>query len=395
MKIKIMVAAFLCALSVAGFAQLTSDRVYVGVKAGAGMSWADYSQLKNRSPKSILSPVGGIFAEFEFGDKRMFSLRPEINWLKRGTKISDDDLDYKLSAGYMDVRLPFVLNFGDYKRIRPFVYVAPVLGFVNGGKINYSDAGGDYEIDVTKANIASTYFAAAVGAGVKIPLHIVDDKFINLGFEVNYQHGLTDTYGGKELDGEAIAVNRPSYYLRGNRKLHGVEIVASVSVPLSIFKKKPKKVEPVIVPEPVVVQKEEIKEEVKECYTIEEILMMVGDGKSVAGKTICAIDMINFEFDRSIIKKESYPYIDKIVRLMKNVPIYVVIKGHTDNRGSEEYNMKLSKERAEAVYNYMISAGVDKGHLKYEFYGMSRPIADNATPEGRVINRRVEFEIVK
>ena len=63
--------------------------------------------------------------------------------------------------------------------------------------------------------------------------------------------------------------------------------------------------------------------------------------------------------------------------------------------GNADYNMKLSKARAEAVYNYLLKAGVDATHLTYEYYGMTRPIATNDTPEGQLMNRRVEFEITE
>lgn len=169
---------------------------------------------------------------------------------------------------------------------------------------------------------------------------------------------------------------------------------------MSIFKRAPKKKvqpTPTYVPQPVIVEEKpkEVKKEEKPCYTLEEIMEMIAKEESVTGKTICAIDIINFEFDKSIIKKESYPYLDKIVRLMKNTPIHIIIKGHTDNVGNEEYNLNLSKKRAEAVYNYLIKAGVEASRLKYEYYGMSRPITTNDTPEGRLTNRRVEFEIAK
>ena len=59
------------------------------------MSWASYSELENRSPKMNSGFVGGVFAEFEFGDSRLFSIRPEVDWLVRGTKINDSDLDYR------------------------------------------------------------------------------------------------------------------------------------------------------------------------------------------------------------------------------------------------------------------------------------------------------------
>lgn len=360
------------------------------------MSWASYSELENRSPKMNSGFVGGVFAEFEFGDSRLFSIRPEVDWLVRGTKINDSDLDYHLKAKYVDIRLPFIFNFGDYEGIRPYVYAAPIVGFVRGGDITLSDATGDYKIDVSKANMADTYIAGAIGAGVKFPIALNQNKRLLLALEANYQFGFTDTYSDMEKDGQSIALNSPVYDIQGNRKLHGFEITASVSVPLSIFKRAPKKkIEPVYIPEPVVVKEEPVVVEEKPCYTLEEIMELLGKGQSISGKTICAIDIINFEFDKSTIKKESYPYLDKIARLMKNTPIHIIVKGHTDNVGNADYNMKLSKARAEAVYNYLLKAGVDASHLTYEYYGMTRPIATNDTPEGQLMNRRVEFEITE
>lgn len=395
-KILFMVA--FAATSLSAFPQMSSDRIYFGVKGGMGLSWAKYSELKNRDPNILFGGTGGVFAEFEFGENRWFSLRPEVDWLSRGMKINDNDLDYQLKAKYVDVRLPFVFNFGDYNRVRPYLYVAPIVGFVRGGDISSTENGMDYKVDVTDANMSGTYVAGAVGAGVKVPIRLNGGKRLQFALEANYQYGFTDTYGDKEKNGEAIAVNRFWYDVRGNRKLQGLEITASLSVPLSIFKRasKPKPVEPVYVPEPIEVKEEPIETvEEKPCYTLEEIMELLGKGESITGKTICAIDVINFEFDKSTIKKESYPYLDKIVRLMKNMPIHVVVRGHTDNVGNADYNMELSKKRAEAVYNYLLDAGVEKSHLSYEYYGMTRPISTNDTPEGRLMNRRVEFEITE
>ncbi|MCR8874636.1 OmpA family protein [Phocaeicola barnesiae] len=396
MVYKRLLFVLLSILCLQSFAQMTSDHIYIGVKGGMGMSWASYSELENRSPKMNSGFVGGVFAEFEFGDSRLFSIRPEVDWLVRGTKINDSDLDYHLKAKYVDIRLPFIFNFGDYEGIRPYVYAAPIVGFVRGGDITLSDATGDYKIDVSKANMADTYIAGAIGAGVKFPIALNQNKRLLLALEANYQFGFTDTYSDMEKDGQSIALNRPVYDIQGNRKLHGFEITASVSVPLSIFKRAPKKkIEPVYIPEPVVVKEEPVVVEEKPCYTLEEIMELLGKGQSISGKTICAIDIINFEFDKSTIKKESYPYLDKIARLMKNTPIHIIVKGHTDNVGNADYNMKLSKARAEAVYNYLLKAGVDASHLTYEYYGMTRPIATNDTPEGQLMNRRVEFEITE
>ena len=62
--------------------------------------------------------------------------------------------------------------------------------------------------------------------------------------------------------------------------------------------------------------------------------------------------------------------------------------------GTEEFNLKLSKERAQAVAKYLESKGVHKDKLTFSYYGMSQPLSTNDTEEGRTMNRRVEFEIL-
>jgi OOP family OmpA-OmpF porin len=71
----------------------------------------------------------------------------------------------------------------------------------------------------------------------------------------------------------------------------------------------------------------------------------------------------------------------------------ILIEGHTDAIGSEEYNLILSKKRAQAVLDFMVSQGVAADRLSSEGYGESRPVADNETEEGRQKNRRVDLVI--
>ena len=73
----------------------------------------------------------------------------------------------------------------------------------------------------------------------------------------------------------------------------------------------------------------------------------------------------------------------------------VEIKGHTDDRGSDEFNMMLSKDRALSVLNYLIKKGVSQDKISYSYYGERLPLTTNSTPEGRQQNRRVEFELIK
>ena len=131
----------------------------------------------------------------------------------------------------------------------------------------------------------------------------------------------------------------------------------------------------------------------KPCYTLEEINDLIAKNESVKGKTICAISDINFDFGESTIQPASYPYLNQLAQTIIKMNCNINVKGHTDNVGSNDFNMKLSRQRAEAVMNYLIDQGVDKQKISYMYYGSSKPLSTNNTEEGRTTNRRVEFEI--
>ena len=85
----------------------------------------------------------------------------------------------------------------------------------------------------------------------------------------------------------------------------------------------------------------------------------------------------------------------QLLKLMsENATMKIELSSHTDNMGSEEYNLKLSQERAQSVIDYLISKGIDKARLVAKGYGESQPIAGNDTEESRQMNRRTEFKIL-
>ncbi|MCX7879294.1 MAG: OmpA family protein [Ignavibacteria bacterium] len=104
---------------------------------------------------------------------------------------------------------------------------------------------------------------------------------------------------------------------------------------------------------------------------------------------------IFFDFDKWEIKPESYPIIEEIVDQMFARPkLRLEIQGHTDNIGTVEYNQALSERRAKAVYDALVSRGVEPKRLRWRGFGMSQPIATNETEEGRAKNRRTQFVIL-
>ena len=107
-----------------------------------------------------------------------------------------------------------------------------------------------------------------------------------------------------------------------------------------------------------------------------------------------AMQGIQFETGKAVIKKASFPLMDKIAQSFIDNPDFVIeVQGHTDNVGKPAMNKRLSQKRAESVRNYLIKAGVDAKRMTAVGYGQEKPIADNKTAAGRKENRRVEFQI--
>lgn len=102
---------------------------------------------------------------------------------------------------------------------------------------------------------------------------------------------------------------------------------------------------------------------------------------------------IVFDFDKAVIKPSSKPQLDQIAALLKKDPsLKLTVTGHTDNQGSDAYNLDLSKRRADAVAASLTADyGITADRLKTQGKGASQPVADNATEAGRAKNRRVEL----
>ena len=120
--------------------------------------------------------------------------------------------------------------------------------------------------------------------------------------------------------------------------------------------------------------------------------------EEIVKETIVDLNDIFFEFDKSNITKEAAFELDKLVEAMKANPDMVIMaKAHTDNRGSDQYNMNLSNRRAKSTVQYVISKGIAKERISGQGYGESQPKVDcgaNCSEEQHAQNRRSEFIIV-
>jgi OmpA-OmpF porin, OOP family len=112
----------------------------------------------------------------------------------------------------------------------------------------------------------------------------------------------------------------------------------------------------------------------------------------VTDKEIKITQQIHFEFDKDIIRKESFPILDAVAEVLQKFPeMRIEIQGHTDNKGSAPYNLKLSDRRAASVRKYLVAKGIAADRLVSHGYGLSRPLVPNDTEQNRALNRRVQF----
>ena len=111
---------------------------------------------------------------------------------------------------------------------------------------------------------------------------------------------------------------------------------------------------------------------------------------------------IYFDYNLASLRSKSKYELNKLFNFMKeNADVDIVVSGHTDSRGNDEYNLRLSKDRAQAVVDYLIRNGISSSRLRAKGYGETRPIARNENSDltdnavGRQLNRRIEISMPK
>jgi len=126
-----------------------------------------------------------------------------------------------------------------------------------------------------------------------------------------------------------------------------------------------------------------------ETRVVEKVVVTEADRKVVAD----AIKNLEFDLGKATIRPTSYATLNKVAELLIEKNFSLKLAGHTDNTGSRELNMRLSKERAESVKAYLVSQGANASRIEATGYGPDQPIASNKTADGRQQNRRVEFTL--
>jgi outer membrane protein OmpA-like peptidoglycan-associated protein len=112
--------------------------------------------------------------------------------------------------------------------------------------------------------------------------------------------------------------------------------------------------------------------------------------------SVAELKNIFFDYDKSTLRPESFPELNRMAKMLKDSPTMTIeVGGHTDAIGGDAYNQRLSNDRAKAVADYLVTTGgVEPARITSKGYGKKRPVATNATDEGRQLNRRVEITIL-
>ncbi len=364
MKKKILCLALFGAMGAAQavMAQDYDDRWYLD--GSVGMNFQDTDRHTDNTPFGMIG-VGKYFspnwsAEVNFNFQNPDIGAPHINqsWQQYG--VSLDALYHFRKEGRNWE--PYVrLGLGWQRSQEDFVNIAPPFA---------------------KATRSNNEFAANAGAGL----------------EAHYGRYGIRTEVGIRFDGDNNSFNAPT-------KSYFSDLLASVGVTVALGPEPIKAVEPAPMPAPVATcaDKDSDGDGVNDCND--------KCPNSPAGQTVgpdgcpvpVTIDLrgVNFDFDKSKLRPDAIAILNEAIAVLKKYPeLKVEVAGHTDSKGTDAYNQKLSERRATAVYDYLSSNGIDAGRLVGPHgYGESRPIAPNTNPdgsdnpEGRAQNRRTELNV--
>lgn len=231
----------------------SKDRWTLGLRGGVSLGMMRYSDERyNVYERGVVPGMAlGIWSEYSI--IKGLSIRPEIDFVGRGSQLSWNDIRYTLSATYFDVRVPIMYTFLRQYRVQPYLLVAPDFGTVLGGSLHYKEASVDIRRDLSKGTIAPCDFSLYFGVGLKGFVRIGEDMDLLLGGEFGYNLGLLNTFSSFESNGTANPVNGEYNDVHGKRHNGNFEIALLVGFPLRNIK--PQNKEVVAAPEPRIKRK--------------------------------------------------------------------------------------------------------------------------------------------
>jgi len=336
----------LLAFSTVAPAEIRPDAISVSPYVG-GFLFEGNQDLKH-------NPVYGLRFGYDF--TRNLAAEAVFNYVNTryepaGTSTSANVFNYRLEGLY---------HFMPDKRFVPFI----ALG---GGAqtINFNDNAQNKTRGVLDYGVGFKYFFTdwlALRADVR---HVM--AFGSVYNNLEYGLGLTFYFGGQKAAPEAMKE----------------EPATPATAPVVVKEPEPAPMPPPPPPPPTAPVVEEIKKAPE--ATIEK--NMIERGRATLN--------VEFDFDKAIVKPNYYNDIEEVADVLKKYPhLNIVVEGHTDNIGGKKYNLHLSQRRAEAIKKVMVTKfNIDPARVTPKGFGFSRPIASNATKEGRQRNRRVEAAV--
>ncbi len=413
-------------------------RNLIGVRGGANFSDMIYSYdgIDRYDHHTQLQGMIGLFGHFHLG-KSNFAIRPEVSYVGRADSLDWLDVRYSLKARYLDLRLPLTYNIR-FKNscFSPYLMVVPQANLAFGGKVYYKDEV-DYPYGVTapitKADINGLDLSVMAGLGFD---YLIRTKGIPVLFsiEAGYNWGLLNTFAEREIlnnpnivEGNRSIIGNPFFgaeLWQETRHNRGLEVAMRIALPIdNSWKQERKPLEQkidtvyvvkndsititdtiyvdtnvnrdtIFLNKPVRPINPDVEYVRKDCYSFAEMYSFMTLGIDVSDKRMCLFN-INFDFDKYKLRPESKSPLDEVAMMMKAFPeMRIKIIGHTDSKGSDDYNATLSQNRAKSVARYLHSKGVAMDRMETEGFGEKYPIDTNDTDEGRFNNRRVEIEVL-
>ena len=418
-RLVILSALLLTALAAAGQWIEMPKHVW-GLRGGARMNdmTLTYNGFSKYEHTMVMAPTVGLYARHRLWG--LLSLRTDVVYAGRGVDLHWCDVQYSMSAPYLDIRPLVQMNLGNpWWTVLPYVNAGLECSLtLPMGKINYtSNATPATSLALNKNNIRPFDLGLWVGGGFDIHLRPFYHDVL-LIIEAGADFGLLNTFANAEQTGGAQVLNPEMEDARnlGERKNRGFEAAVALCIPIVKKNATPEaKLGDDIDPElaqyvkrkraPATVSSRSearkattrkhpgLEYEIKECYTLDEILRLVARGEEVCDLRICLFD-INFAFDSYDLTLGSKQRLDQVVQLLQEHPeLSLRVNGHTDSIGSDEYNDRLSFNRASEVAGYLIRKGVRSSRVSYAGFGEHYPIDTNGTEAGRYRNRRVELEL--
>ncbi len=271
----------------------------------------------------------------------------------------------------VNIDLGYSMNFVDGDNFDGY-YKAPYTG----DKFSYGHAGIEFALgNKNKPQLATHNAPAALAqdlwdqnAALRSSLSADELRLNQLNRDLAGLNGLRDELARMKMDSDGDGVS--DYFDKCPNTPAGTKVDgAGCALPA------PPPPPPVVKQDPTIIT--------EKYYITEEDKRVVSE----------AIRNLEFDFGKSTIRARSLPYLDRVAAILVKKGFSLKLAGHTDDVGSDAANLKLSKNRAESVKNYLVSQGANPGKIEATGYGESQPIATNKTDAGRQKNRRVEFTL--